>query len=318
MGHLMDRLRPVPRPASSPQPATVLSLTPAQFSELIAAKLDEVCGSVSAWALPVVVTGILGDLPVPRYGTFYRLPLIDPEVSAAATYLNVKEAILDRADVAPGDRVRVTGTIAAELFRGEMSVRLQVIAVEHEAPEAVPQQRTENLTVDTLRRLALDRRSFPSVPQPTVALIHSAASTARVADDFLGALGSTVSSANVQRIPTSMQDPVALAGALRTEGRHRGADQGWRRSAGLRGVRAARGAGGAGNLPRLPRPGARPQCQPDTGRAGRRPCGIAPATAGEHVRRRIADGRRQTRGEQTIAELREALEREQALSHIFL
>ena len=292
----------------------ILSLTPAQFSELVAAKLDEVCASVSAWGLPVVVTGVLGDLPVPRYGTFYRLPLVDPDVPAVATYLNVKDVILDRAGVGTGDRVRVTGSVTAELFRGEMSVRLYAIAVEHEVPEAVPQQRSENLTVDTLRRLALDRHSFPSMPQPTVVLIHSAASTARVADDFLGALGLAISSKNVQRIPTSMQDPIALAGALRTARADivavvwGGGDPMdfavFERSKVLEALSACRGYRVLG----LGHSANRTLAELVADHAA-----STPAAAGEHVRRRIADGRRQTRGEGTIAELREALEREQAL-----
>ena len=58
----MDRPRSSTRVAP-PGAVTNLSLTPAQFTELVGAKLDEVRASLAAWALPVVVTGVLGESP---------------------------------------------------------------------------------------------------------------------------------------------------------------------------------------------------------------------------------------------------------------
>ena len=309
----MDRSRSssvsVPSRTASP-----LALTPAQFGELVGAKLDEVRASMAAWALPVVVTGVLGDFPPVRFGTIYRLPLTDPDAPATAAYMNVKETTLEHAGVRPGDLVRVTGAVAAELFRGDVSIRLQVFAIEHQAPREAPRQRVENLALDTIRRLALNKRAFPVVPQPTLALIHSAASEARVADDFLGALGSAIPPENIRRIPTSMRDPAALAKALR--------------DARSDVVALVGGGGVALDFQVFERPEvleALAAC------LGYRVLGLGhtadrtlaelvsdhaastPAAAGEHVRRSIADGRKRTRTSDTVVELQEALERERAL-----
>ena len=309
----MDRIRSSPRVAPS-QTGGDLSLTPAQFAELVGAKLDEVRAGIADWALPVVVSGILGELPPVRFGTYYRLALADPDVPATAVYMNVKEATLVRARVRPGDPVRVTGAVSAELFRGDLSIRLQAITIEHESPQEAPRQQAENLTLGTLRRLSLTRRPFPVVPQPTVALIHSAASEARVADDFLGALGATIPAENIQRLPTSMRDPMALATSLRTAR----ADI----------VALVRGGGEAIDFQVFERPEVLEALAACT---GYRVLGLGhsadrtlaelvadhaastPAAAGEHVRRSIADGKRKTRTDGTVTELREALEREQAL-----
>ncbi len=309
----MDRSRSssvsVPSRTGSP-----LALTPAQFGELVGAKLDEVRASIAAWALPVVVTGVLGEFPPVRFGTIYRLPLMDPDVPATATYMNVKETMLEYAGVRSGDLVRVTGAVAAELFRGDVSIRLQVFAIEHQVPKEAPRQRVENLALDTIRRLALNKRPFPTVAQPTVALIHSATSEVRVADDFLGALGSAVPPENIRRIPTSMRDPSALAKALR--------------DARSDVVALVRGGGDALDFQVFERPEvleALAAC------SGYRVLGLGhsanrtlaelvadhaastPAAAGEHVRRNIADGKRKTRTDGTVADLREVLERERAL-----
>ena len=309
----MDRSRsssaPVPH-RTAPLPA----LTPAQFGELVGAKLDEVRASLAAWALPVVVTGLLGEFPPVRFGTIYRLPLTDPDVPATAAYMNVRETTLERAGVRPGDLVRVTGAVAAELFRGDVSIRLQVFAVEHEVPEEAPRQRVEKIALETIRRLALNKRPFPVIVQPTLALIHSAASEARVADDFLGALGSAVPPENIRRIPTSMRDPAALVKALR--------------DARSDVVALVRGGGEALDFQVFERP----EVLEALGACiGYRVLGLGhtadrtlaelvadhaastPAAAGEHVRRQIADRKKRSRTDDTVAELREALEREREL-----
>ena len=133
----MDRSRSLP--ASAPNRIAPLpALSPAQFCELVGAKLDEVRAGVGAWALPVVVTGVLGEFPPVRFGTIYRLPLTDPDVPATAAYMNVKETTLEYAGVRSGDLVRVTGAVAAELFRGDVSIHLQVFAIEHQVPKEAP------------------------------------------------------------------------------------------------------------------------------------------------------------------------------------
>ncbi len=309
----MDRPRSSTRVAP-PGAVTNLSLTPAQFTELVGAKLDEVRASLAAWALPVVVTGVLGEFPPVRFGTIYRLPLTDPDVPATAAYMNVKETTLEHAGVRPGDLVRVTGAVTAELFRGDVSIRLQVFAVEHQAPEEAPRQRVENLALDTIRRLALNKRAFPVATQPTISLIHSAASEARVADDFLGALGSAVPPENIRRIPTSMRDPVALAKALR--------------DARSDVVALIRGGGDALDFEVFERPEvlealAACSCYRvlGLGHSANRTlaelvadhAASTPAAAGEHVRRQIADRKKRSRTDDTVAELREALERERKL-----
>ena len=205
--------------AARAQPAVPVSvplqLSPLQTEALLASKLNELCAGITAWALPVVVGGVLGEIPPARYGTAYKIPLIDPDNPASAIYLNAKETLLTRAGVRRGDVVRVVGSIAGELFRGNVSFRLVAVAIEHQAATAVPEARGEHLTLETLRRLTLDRRPFPTRIRPTITLIHSAASSARVADDFADALNAAVPLECLVRVPCSMHDPAGLATAIR-------------------------------------------------------------------------------------------------------
>lgn len=217
MVSLMDRL-PIRSLATEPyaRPAELPQLSPAQLEALVAAKLNEVCAGIAGWALPVVVVGVIGEIPDTRYSTIYKIPLTDPDDAGSTIYINAKQGLLQQAGVQRGDVVRIAGSITAELFRGQVSFRLAAVAIEHSAPAAVPQARVDNLTVETLRRLALARHQFPQKVRPTISLIHSAASNARVADDFLGALGDHVPQENVARIPCSMHDAEALAAAVRS------------------------------------------------------------------------------------------------------
>ena len=192
-----------------------LQLSPVQTEALLASRLNELCAGITAWASPVIVVGVLGEIPEARYGTAYRIPLIDPDAPASAIYLNAKETLLARAGVRRGDLVRVVGSITGELFRGSVSFRLVAVAIEHQAATAAPEARGEHLTLETLRRLTLDRRPFPARIRPTITLIHSAASSARVADDFAGALSAAVPLECLVRVPCSMHDPAALATAVR-------------------------------------------------------------------------------------------------------
>lgn len=149
----------VSTPASSP-----LQLTPAQLDDLITLKLRDVCSGISDWKLPLTVIGTLGDLPASRYGggRLYKVPLVDPTAPASVIYLNLREAALEQAHVSPGDPVRVTGMVVPELFKGTISFRLEVIAIEHLEPVAAPQVRENKTSVEVLRRLAGQHRPFPS------------------------------------------------------------------------------------------------------------------------------------------------------------
>ncbi|MGI4795388.1 MAG: exodeoxyribonuclease VII large subunit [Janthinobacterium lividum] len=162
----------------------------------------------------MTVVGLLGDMPTARYsGRIYKLPLVDPEAPASITYLNVREATLKRAYAETGDLVEATGTIVAELFKGAISFRLDAVAVERQAPAALPEARDTQTTVSALRRLVTARRPFPTKGQPSLTLIHSRASDAKVVEDFVGALAPGQAAA-IRRVPTSMHDPAAIAVAL--------------------------------------------------------------------------------------------------------
>ena len=161
---------------TAPEPVP-LQLSPSQLDDLVALKLREVCAGITEWKLPVTVVGVLGDPPPARYGgKLYRVPLSDPASPAAITYLNVREATLEQAAARSGDLVRATGTIVAELFKGAISFRLEVVAIGHLEPVAAPQVREKKTSVEVLRRLAGQHRPFPSKVSPTITLIHPAAS----------------------------------------------------------------------------------------------------------------------------------------------
>lgn len=67
--------------------------------------------------------------------------------------------------------------------------------------------------MDALRRLVATRRPFPTKLRPTLTMIYSAASDAKVVEGLLVALGPD-QAASIQRVPASMHDPAAIAAAL--------------------------------------------------------------------------------------------------------
>ncbi len=200
-------------PAVSPQGP--VALTPVDLEDLLKTKLEALCAGLTEWGFSTAVVGTLGDIPEARFGTVYRLPLIDPDNASTVAYLNAREAVVTRSGAVTGDLVRATGRIIPDVFQGRVSLRLQAISIEpHELPERATDRRADHASLSAVRRLALQRRPFPAAFRPSIALLHPASSEAKVPEDFLGALGPDVVNCPVRRVPVSMHDPKAIALAL--------------------------------------------------------------------------------------------------------
>ncbi|MBS1085938.1 exodeoxyribonuclease VII large subunit [Gluconobacter sphaericus] len=194
---------------------TLTVLSPLQVQDLFSARLDEICAAFDEWGFPLIVAGQLGDAAPNAYPKYYQLPLTDPQFGTTLA-LEVQKSILARAEVGPGDYVHVTGMLRARQYRGQVVLRFEVVAVELHDPDRQKIERVERSVLDVLRGLPCAFHPYPTRPEARLLLIHSAASSALVAEDFLQALGGAWRPERVRSLPTAMNDPSRLAEAIRT------------------------------------------------------------------------------------------------------
>ena len=210
----MDAFPRRARPASSQTGHSApFTLTPSQVQDLFASHLDDICARFDEWAFPLSVVGQLGDVAPNTYRKHYQLPLIDLH-NGSTISLEASKNTLANADLRPGDRVRLTGALRARLYRGQVTLRFEVLAAE--AHDVVVQQieRVQRSVIDTLRDLPWTFHPYPEQREARIALIHSAASNALVAEDFLQALGGGWRPERVRTLPTAMNDPTRIAEAI--------------------------------------------------------------------------------------------------------
>ncbi|MBB2161824.1 exodeoxyribonuclease VII large subunit [Gluconacetobacter sacchari] len=194
-------------------------LRPAQVERLFADGLNEITARICGWAFPVTIVGVLGRYSdrAPKSPRYYQVPIEDI-ADGSTIQMDIDKAVMDGSGIESGDQVRVVGRIGANLFRGEISLRVNALAIAFDGDLSVDRRRQERPVLDLLRRLPRNRHAFPEQPDPTLTLIHSAASEARVADDFLTALQDRVSAARRVMVPVAMNDPARIASAIREAG----------------------------------------------------------------------------------------------------
>ncbi|GBR68561.1 exodeoxyribonuclease VII large subunit [Gluconobacter kanchanaburiensis NBRC 103587] len=185
------------------------------MQDLFSARLEEICAAFDEWGFPLVVAGQLGDAASNNYPKYYQLPLVDPQFGTTLS-LEVKKDVLTRAEVGPGDHVHVTGMLRARQYRGQVVLRFEVVAVELHDPGRQKVERVERSILDTLRGLPCAFHPYPTRPDARLLLIHSAASSTLVAEDFLQALGGAWRPERVRSLPAAMNDPGRLAEAIGT------------------------------------------------------------------------------------------------------
>ncbi|WP_249194295.1 exodeoxyribonuclease VII large subunit [Gluconobacter sp. Dm-73] len=190
-------------------------LSPLQVQDLFSARLEEICAAFDDWGFPLIVAGQLGDAAPNSYPKYYQLPLTDPQFGTALS-LEVQKSVLARAGVGPGDYVHVTGMLRARQYRGQIVLRFEAVAVELHDPARQKVERAERSVLDVLRGLPCASHPYPTRPEARLLLIHSAASSALVAEDFLQALGGAWRPERVRSLPTAMNDPGRLAEAIGT------------------------------------------------------------------------------------------------------
>ncbi|MFT9365778.1 MULTISPECIES: exodeoxyribonuclease VII large subunit [Gluconobacter] len=190
-------------------------LSPLQVQDLFSARLEEICAAFDDWGFPLIVAGQLGDAAPNSYPKYYQLPLTDPQFGTALS-LEVQKSVLARAGIGPGDYVHVTGMLRARQYRGQIVLRFEAVAVELHDPARQKVERAERSVLDVLRGLPCISHPYPTRPEARLLLIHSAASSALVAEDFLQALGGAWRPERVRSLPTAMNDPGRLAEAIGT------------------------------------------------------------------------------------------------------
>ena len=190
-------------------------LSPLQVQDLFSARLEEICAAFDDWGFPLIVAGQLGDAAPNSYPKYYQLPLTDPQFGTTLS-LEVQKSVLTRAGVGPGDYVHVTGMLRARQYRGQIVLRFEAVAVELHDPARQKVERAERSVLDVLRGLPCASHPYPTRPEARLLLIHSAASSALVAEDFLQALGGAWRPERVRSLPTAMNDPGRLAEAIGT------------------------------------------------------------------------------------------------------
>ncbi|MBF0891948.1 exodeoxyribonuclease VII large subunit [Gluconobacter sp. LMG 1744] len=194
---------------------TLTVLSPLQVQDLFSARLEEICAAFDDWGFPLIVAGQLGDAAPNSYPKYYQLPLTDPQFGTALS-LEVQKSVLARAGIGPGDYVHVTGMLRARQYRGQIVLRFEAVAVELHDPARQKVERAERSVLDVLRGLPCISHPYPTRPEARLLLIHSAASSALVAEDFLQALGGAWRPERVRSLPTAMNDPGRLAEAIGT------------------------------------------------------------------------------------------------------
>ncbi|EHH67481.1 exodeoxyribonuclease VII large subunit [Gluconobacter morbifer G707] len=185
------------------------------MQDLFAARLDEICSAFEDWGFPLVVAGQLGDVAPNSYRKYYQLPLLDPQHGATLP-LDITKSVLAEAGVRSGDQVQVTGMLRARQIRGQVTLRFEALAIVGHDPVQRKAGRTEQSVLDLMRSLSWEFHPYPTRREPHMMLIHSAASSALVAEDFLQALGGAWRPDRIRILPTAMMDPYRIADAIGT------------------------------------------------------------------------------------------------------
>lgn len=216
---LGDRGRRTTNPALSGEAGSgvpPLQLQPRGFNDFAEQTAQAMVAQFGRWRAAVAVTGRLGRIPEPySKGMIYGATLQDADAPDQAVSLVVPLALLTGAGLVEGDFVTATGTIEGKLYRGALQLRLRVHALAAaEPPRAQERRREAAALLGALRGAGGERRPFPMRGAPSVALIAAASPLARVREDFKGALRG-VEAVSVRDVTVAMDDPAAIAAALR-------------------------------------------------------------------------------------------------------
>lgn len=181
-------------------------------------------------ATGVVLEGVLEEVPEQkeRYNRIYGAWLADENDASSALELVLPRRLADSAHSLQGARVRLSGDVTTNVYRGRLSFRVEVRQIEAAAagqhgpegegtPEDAPLEMRLARLMRGYRRYS---RSFPAPPGSApviVGVVHPVSGS--VIEDFLAHLRpATVGedpAVEVHPVPANVHDPAELAAVLR-------------------------------------------------------------------------------------------------------
>lgn len=114
-----------------------------------------------------------------------------------------------------GDYVEVIGFPTANVYKGNLTFRLELISMRHcESSTQLEQRRQDANRLEHLKSLKPGRNSFPLMTSVKVSVIHSRSGKARVDEDFSRGLGDISSRCEVTWIPVRITSAEEIAAAV--------------------------------------------------------------------------------------------------------
>lgn len=115
-----------------------------------------------------------------------------------------------------GDMIEIVGYPIINVFRGVISVQLEVQGARSAESDADQEKRrVVQSNLATLQSLKPSRNIFPLLPTVSVDVIHSSASSAQVDEDFYNGLGEQASRCNINAVPIRITSAQDIAAAIR-------------------------------------------------------------------------------------------------------
>ncbi|OOL18862.1 hypothetical protein AL01_03735 [Bombella intestini] len=133
-------------------------MEPEQVQALFRRRLTDICARFAEWQVPIIVSGVIGDVPPDRWRRREGTPLLDGQ-TGTSLLLDMSPSLLEGEGLHAGEHVRVCGLLRAHLHRGQITPRFEVLSIIRDAEEAAERQREELLQL--LREMPPQRRSFP-------------------------------------------------------------------------------------------------------------------------------------------------------------
>ncbi|MCX5614901.1 hypothetical protein [Bombella saccharophila] len=133
-------------------------LAPEQVQALFQRRVIEICSRFDEWKTPIRVGGVIGDVPGDHWRRREGTPLLDAQ-TGASLLLDIPPSLLAGEGVRAGEKVQVVGWLKAQLQKGHITLRCEVLSIEQDVVETAT-QRSEAL-LEIMRSLLPRRRAFP-------------------------------------------------------------------------------------------------------------------------------------------------------------
>lgn len=114
-----------------------------------------------------------------------------------------------------GDMIEIVGYPIINVFRGAISVQLEVQGARHaESDGDQDKRRVVQSNLAALQSLKPSRNTFPLLPTVSVDVIHSSASSAQVDEDFYNGLGEQAGRCKINAVPIRITSAKEIAAAI--------------------------------------------------------------------------------------------------------